>query len=84
MYGSCDRLGLCQRDLKAHYISESYTQKVKARADKSLETAYFYGRSKVHTFEKYLELLNRLFMDLELAEEPVPEERQVRILLHGI
>ena len=70
--------------LKAHYLGASYSSKQKTEADKVLETAFFDGKSRSFTFERYLALLNQAFTDFENAAEPVPEERRVRILLRGI
>lgn len=70
--------------MKAHYLGSSFTARIKANADHTLSTSYYDGKSRLFTFERYCEVLKGAFSDLETTNEPVPEERKVRIMLQGL
>lgn len=72
------------RALFGHYMGESYTHALKAKADKVIDTAFYDGKSRNFTFETYTKRLNEAFTDLESAEDPLTQDRKVRILLKGI
>lgn len=69
--------------IKKHYLGESFQARIKATADKIVDTAYYDGKEQ-HTFEEYCELLQGAFTDLEENGEKMPESRKVRKLLTGI
>jgi hypothetical protein len=70
--------------LKAHYLGESYSSRIRAAADSTIDNAYYDGKSRAFTFEKYCEILKAAFTDIEATGEAVSETRKVRVLLHGI
>ena len=70
--------------LKTHYLGDSFTTKVRNAADKSVDTAFYDGRSRSFTFERYCETLKAAFTDIEATGEAVSETRKIRALLNGI
>jgi hypothetical protein len=70
--------------IKAHYLGESYSARIRAQADNIIETSYYDGKSRSFTFERYCEVLKSAFTDIETTGEEVSETRKVRVLLHGI
>lgn len=70
--------------LKRHYLGESFSSRLRSNADSVLETAFYDGRVRSFTFERYCETLKGAFSDIEATEEIVSETRKVRILLTGI
>jgi hypothetical protein len=70
--------------IKTHYLGESYSTRVRAAADNTIESAYYDGKSRSFTFERYCEVLKAAFTDIETTGEEVSETRKVRILLQGI
>ncbi len=68
----------------AHYLGNSYTERIRMRADQTLQRAFFDGKSRNFTFETYCELLNTAFTDLETSGEEVSESRKVRIFIQGL
>ena len=63
--------------LKGHYLGEAYISRVRANADKTMETAFYDGRSRNFTYEKYCEII-------EETGEEVTEERKMRTFLKGL
>ena len=70
--------------LKSHYLGTTFQARLQSRADQVLETTYYDGTKRHFTLEKYSEMLQHAFVDLESAGEQVSEERKVRVLLNGI
>jgi hypothetical protein len=70
--------------IKTHYLGESYSARIRAQADNIIETAFYDGKSRTFTFERYCEVLKSAFTDIEATGELVSETRKVRVLLHGI
>jgi hypothetical protein len=70
--------------LKFHYLGEAYSSRIRASADNTIDSAYYDGKSRSFTFEKYCEVLKAAFTDIEVTGEDVSETRKVRVLLHGI
>ena len=69
--------------IKAHYLGPSYRSRIQAACDALLNKTYFDG-NRNFTLESYTTTLQKAFTDLEICEEPVSEQRKVRILLAGI
>ena len=70
--------------LKEHYQGSSFVARLRAEADKVLETLVYDGRSRNFTFERYCEKLNRAFEDLDEAGERLSEARKIRVFLRGL
>jgi hypothetical protein len=70
--------------IKSHYLSESYTARLRARADNIMENTFYDGKSRSFTFERYCEVLQGAFTDIFSTGEEVSQARKVRILLNGI
>jgi hypothetical protein len=70
--------------IKTHYLGESYSTRIRAAADSTIESAYYDGKSRSFTFERYCEVLKAAFTDIETTGEEVSETRKVRVLLQGI
>lgn len=70
--------------IKRHYLGECFQARTKAQADKVLDTAFYDGKARNFTFEKYCEKLTRAFNDLAEGEQPLPTSRKIRTLLNGI
>ena len=70
--------------LKGHYLGEAYISRIRASTDKMMETAFYNGRSRNFTYEKYCEILIQAFNDIEETGEDVPEERKMRTFLKGL
>jgi hypothetical protein len=70
--------------IKTHYLGESYSSRVRAAADSIIDSAYYDGKSRSFTFERYCEVLKAAFTDIETTGEEVSETRKVRVLLQGI
>jgi hypothetical protein len=70
--------------IKTHYLGESYSTRVRAAADSNIDSAYYDGKSRSFTFERYCEVLKAEFTDIETTGEEVSETRKVRVLLQGI
>ena len=49
-----------------------------------METAFYDGRSRNFTYEKYCEILVQAFNDIEETGEEVTEERKMRTFLKGL
>lgn len=72
------------QSIKAHYLGDQFTARLRASADSVLETAFFDGKSRSFTFERYCESLQMAFTDIEGTGEPVSESRKLRVFLQGI
>lgn len=70
--------------LRLHYLGDAYQGRVKASADKVIQSTFYDGQKHNFTFEMYASRLAKAFSDLADAGEPVLAERKVRILLLGI
>ena len=70
--------------LKGHYFREAYTSRIRAQADQMLENAFYDGRSRTFTYERYCETLIRAFNDIEDTEEEVTDERKIRVFMKGL
>jgi hypothetical protein len=66
--------------IKTQYLGESYSTRVRAATDSTIESAYYDGKSRLFTFERYCEVLKAAFTDIETTGEEVSETRKVRIL----
>ena len=69
--------------LKQHYLGNTFQARLHSCADQIIETAYYDGTKRNFSFEKYIETLQKSFVDLRSTGEHISEERQVRILLMG-
>jgi hypothetical protein len=65
--------------IKTHYLGESYSSRIRAQADSTIETAYYDGKSRSFTFERYCEVLKSAFTDIEVTGEEISETRKVRV-----
>lgn len=70
--------------MKQHYLGESFQAKIKTTAEKVLDTAFFDGKKRNYTFDKYISALKGAFSDLEQYGEPLSEDKKIRTLLKGI
>ena len=70
--------------LKGHYLGEAVISRMRASAEKTMETAFYDGRSRNFTYEKYCEILIQAFNDVEETGEDVTEERKMRTFLKGL
>ena len=70
--------------LKGHYLGEAYISRMHTSADKTLETAFYDGRSRNFTYEKYCEILIQAFNDVKEAGEDVAEKRKMQMFLKGL
>lgn len=70
--------------MKQHYLGESFTARLRANADKLMDSTFYDGRSRGFTFERYCETLQQAFTDIESTGELISENRKVRILMLGI
>ena len=70
--------------LKGHYLGEAYISRMHTSADKTLETAFYDGRSRNFTYEKYCEILIQAFNDVKEAGEDVAEKRKMQSFLKGL
>ena len=70
--------------LKGHYLGEAYISRTCPSADKMMETAFYDGRSRNFTYEKYCEILIQAFNDVEETGEDVTEERKMQTFLKGL
>ena len=70
--------------LKQHYLGDTFQARLRSCADQIIETIYYDGMKQNFSFEKYIETLQKSFVDLESTGEHISEERKVRILLNGI
>lgn len=70
--------------MKQHYLGESFTARLRANADRLLDTTFYDGRSRAFTFERFFETLQMAFTDIESTCEEISEQRKVRILMLGI
>jgi hypothetical protein len=51
--------------LKMHYLGPTFQAMIRAQADKKLDNAFFDGRNRGFSFERYCSLLQHSFTDLE-------------------
>lgn len=70
--------------MKQHYLGESFTARLRANADRLMDSTFYDGRSRGFTFERYCETLQQAFTDIESTGETISENRKVRILMLGI
>jgi hypothetical protein len=70
--------------LKSHYLGETFTTRIRAIADGRINLAFFDGKARNFTFEKYCEVLNNAFTDLESSGETVDESRKIRMFMQGL
>jgi hypothetical protein len=70
--------------IKMHYLGESYSARIRSHADNVIESAYYDGKSRLFTFERYCEVLKSAFTDIETTGEEISETRKVQKLLQGI
>lgn len=69
---------------KAHYLGQSYQERIRAIADSKIENAFFDGKNRNFTFENYCGLLNNAFTDIESTGEIVSVTRKIRCFLNGL
>jgi hypothetical protein len=69
---------------KTHYLGDQLVARLRATADNVLETAFFDGKSRSFTFERYCESLQLAFTDIEGTGETFSESRKLRVFLQGI
>jgi hypothetical protein len=65
-------------------MGESFTARLRAKADMVLEKTFYDRKSRSFTFERYCEVLQGAFTDIYSTGEEVFEPRKIRILLNGI
>jgi hypothetical protein len=61
-----------------------YGTRIRAIADGRINSAFFDGKARNFTFEKYCEVLNNAFTDLESSGETVDESRKIRMFMQGL
>ena len=69
--------------LKAHYLGDAYVSRIRSNADKIMEAAFYDGKSRIFTFERFCELLIQAYNDVEETGEEVTEARKMRTFLWG-
>ena len=67
--------------LRAHYEGESFLNKQKEEAYKTIEGLHYKGERLTFTFEHFSGLLTKSYNDLQRYGEPVLESKKVRDLL---
>jgi hypothetical protein len=70
--------------MKRHYLGDQFVARLRASADNVLDTAFYDGKSRTFTFERYCESLQIAFTDIEGTGETVSESRKLRVFLQGI
>jgi hypothetical protein len=70
--------------LRAHYEGESFLNKQKEDAYKSIESVHYKGERSTFTFEHFTGILTKAYNDLQRYGEPVLEAKKVRDLLNKI
>ena len=70
--------------LKAHYLGDAYVSRIRSHADKIMEIAFYDGKSRTFTFNRFYELLLQAYNDVEETGEEVTEERKMRTFLRGL
>jgi hypothetical protein len=70
--------------LRAHYEGESFLNKQKEEAYKTIDNLHYKGERTTFTFEHFTGLLTRSYNDLQRFGEPVLESKKVRDLLAKI
>ena len=58
--------------------------KIKSKADKILENAYFDGKVRNFTLENYCKNLKRAFTDLDECGDELTDSCKVRIFMRGL
>jgi len=66
--------------LRTHYLGDSSVVRMVTKADSTIETLFWDGRSKNYTLEKFFEQLNKAYSDLDEHGEPMAETKKVRRL----
>ena len=70
--------------LRSHYQGDAYRNNLKIKAENTMSTARYDGKSRNFTYEKYIERLNQAFVDMAEAGEAQPEDAKVRKFLNGL
>lgn len=70
--------------MKQHYLGESFTARLRANADRLMDSTFYDGRSRAFTFERFCETFQQAFTDIESTGEEILEQRKVRILMTAI
>ncbi len=70
--------------LRAHYEGESYMNKQKEDAYKTIEHLHYKGERATFTFEHFSTQLTKAYNDLQRYNEPILESKKVRDLLNKI
>ena len=68
--------------IKGHYLGRSFSAVIRARAETTLASIRYDGRSQRFTFEVFLSRMEHAFNDLPDGE--VPDERKIHILMRAI
>ena len=70
--------------VKTHYFGESFITRTVTKADATIETLFYDGKSRNYSFEKFCEQLNKAYADLDENGEPLTEAKKVRRLLSAV
>ena len=70
--------------LKPQYLGDAYVSRIRSSAHKIMETAFYDGKSRTFTFERFCELLVQAYNDVEETGEEVTEERKMRTFLRRL
>ena len=70
--------------LKAHYLGPAVRNRIKTEADKTLETLHYVGDKRNFTLENFCAKLKQAFTILADNNEPVPEDKKIRIFVKGM
>ena len=62
--------------LKQHYLSDTFQARLCSCADQIIETAYYDGTKQNFSFEKYIETLQKSFVDLESTKSNRPNKQE--------
>lgn len=81
---TCDGRSAYYFAMKQHYLGESFTARLRANADRLMDSTFYDGRSRAFTFEQFCETLQQAFTDIESTGEVISEQRKVRILMTAI
>jgi hypothetical protein len=70
--------------MKRHYLGDQFVARLRASNDNVLDNAFYDGKSRTFTFERYCESLRITFTDIEGTGEAVSDSRKLRVFLQGI
>ena len=70
--------------LRTHYLGPAFRNRIKTEADKTLETLHYVGDKRNFTLENFCAKLKQAFTILADNNEPVPEDKKIRIFVKGM